>query len=87
MNVNLFSNIEYKCCSDKEKCLCTKTEMALRRYAEGDDILAMNEEQRLFCIEQAEFCSEGYYSVEELTKMSDTDLARSVIHSWAMYII
>lgn len=65
----------------------SKTERALRAYANGEMCETMTAQQRSWCIEEALELSYGYYSRKELMDMNDLQLAKAVLYSWAIYIL
>ena len=72
---------------DSEDCvLCTDTERFVRYYIHGPVENNMDEDERMFCVEEADHCGEGLFSTEELSAMSDQDLAKSVLYAWGAYV-
>jgi hypothetical protein len=46
----------------------------------------MTAEEREWCVQEADWAGEGSYNKEELSAMTDKDLANSVLHAWLEYV-
>lgn len=84
---NLFSDIDFECCMgyDYSNCLCSHTEMAIRKFSNKNSLRIMTENERQQLIDSASYCGEGYYTEKELSEMNDKELANATIRSWQMY--
>jgi hypothetical protein len=69
-----------------EACICHPDECVLRHYAYTDYRVPMTQEQREWCIREADHAGEGYYSREELAGYKDKELDRAVLNAWNMYV-
>jgi|GEM_PF-3202727 hypothetical protein len=74
------------CYDDPVECICTQNEKAIRHYASGTYTEPMTVEQREWCVREADWAGEGYYSEDELRSYSDKDLASAVLNAWNMYV-
>ena len=67
---------------DFTTCVCDDSERALRAYMDNYADTPMTQEQREWCIEEADHCGEGSNPREEGEKLNDRDLAKWTY--WAM---
>lgn len=84
-----FLDIPFACCrggDHSHRCECSPKEMAVRRYADGDDIRPMTAEERDDLVGDANRCGEGYYDCKELEALSDRDLASATLNAWRKYV-
>lgn len=65
---------------------CTEAERFVRHYVHGPATSKMSENEREFCVGEADHCGEGMFSADELRAMSDQELAKSVMTAWAAYV-
>lgn len=87
--VRHFGDISFVCCRgpvDTGYCLCARDESTLRRYAAGEALRPMTNDERAWCVDEADRAGEGYYSEPELTAMDDKVLADAVLNAWHMYV-
>ena len=85
-NSKIFPNISnLKCCSKDGCCWCGDEEIVIRNYINGNVTQPMTHEQRVWCVNEADYSGEGYYKRDELEKMSDKDLAVAVLNGWDLY--
>lgn len=86
----LFQDIPIKCPCGYDKtehgCLCTFKEAMLHRYCSNEILRPMTAEEREWCVQEADWAGEGSYNKEELSAMTDKDLANSVLHAWLEYV-
>ena len=82
----MFAGIAAQCtCVNDGACLCTRAERVVRAYAAGHSMPAMSIEQREWCLRQIDTSGEGQYDLAACRKMSDRDLAETVLDSWRVY--
>jgi hypothetical protein len=74
------------CFDNDHPCVCSQRERVLRHYAFYYLERKMSDEERQWCIEEADSAGEGYYSSGELSKMTDKELAYAVLKAWNMYV-
>jgi hypothetical protein len=88
MDTPMFSMMACGCYEGMEKddCICGINECAIRHYSRGTLTIPMSVEQRAWCIDQADWAGEGYYTKEELAAATDKELANKVLHAWNMYV-
>lgn len=86
--MNIFpDSTKVACCiGTPENCVCTHDERILRAYAYSGFSEPMTPEQRKACIDEADSAGEGFYRVDELSKLDDQQLASAVIDAWNMYV-
>ena len=88
LDMGRFNDISFVCCRgpvDTGYCVCSRDESTLRRYSSGEHLRPMTDEERAWCVDEADGCGEGYYSESELTRMDDKALADAVLNAWHMY--
>lgn len=64
---------------------CSEVERFVRHFMTGPATRSMTEEEREWCVLEADHCGEGMFSREELVPMGDKELARSVFNAWNQY--
>jgi hypothetical protein len=74
-------------CDPEGNFVCGEEEHVLRlissnKWPHGP----MTEEQRQWCIREADSAGEGSWSEAELLKLNDQDLAHAVLQAWRDYI-
>jgi hypothetical protein len=89
--MTLFNDISFVCCRDPLAgggccCVCTREESTLRQYSAGEILRPMTDDERAWCVNEADRAGEGYYSEPELTSMDDQALASAVLNAWNMYV-
>jgi hypothetical protein len=65
---------------------CRENEAALRHLAYYGFAEPMTPEQRAWCIDEADRAGEGTYRREDLEKLSDQELAKTVLQAWWDYV-
>jgi hypothetical protein len=82
-------NLQVPCCQDSgNPCMCGDEERVLRHYAYApQDLPAMTNEQRDWCISEADQSAEGALRREDLAKMPDRELADTVLRAWKDYAV
>lgn len=81
-----FQNFPCACFEGEHDCICSDNERAMRHYAYIGVDKPMTEEQREWCVEEADSAGEGYFSLEELNALDDQGLAHAVLQAWSMYV-
>lgn len=83
MTQQIFPLVE---CVHGPNCICPADERALRHFSAGTwPHGPMTTPQREWAIREADWAGEGQFSEEELRKMDDQWLAKSVLQAWADY--
>lgn len=85
-NPALFSDIDIQCCSpDVDVCFCGGEEAVLRMYTSGNPPRPMTDEERSWCVDQADWAGQGQYTQEGLEELNDKDLAYTTLCAWSEY--
>lgn len=66
--------------------MCAEHEQFIRHYMHGPVLGPMTEEEREWCIEEADRSGEGSYPREETEGLSDQDLAKATYSAWREYV-
>ena len=70
-----------------EGCACGDNERALRRIAAGEwQHGLMTDEQRWWCVREADSAGEGTYEETDLIELTDKELAATVLQAWWDYV-
>ncbi len=81
----IFNGISVPCSCTTDGCRCGEEERILRYYISNGLSTPMTDIQRDWCVKEANWAGEGYFTEEELFLMDDVKLCRSVIEAWTMY--
>lgn len=88
MENTLFQDIPDNCfCNsgNDNGCMCSHAEQVVRRYASGEELREMTNEEKEYCISQAIWAGEGSYKRKELEEMNNKDLAYCTLRAWLDY--
>lgn len=84
---SVFENVNAPCCSGwKADCICSHEERVLRAYSDGHLFEPMTQEQREWCLDEADRAGEGSYPADEARGYDDAEHASRVLMAWNDYV-